>query len=35
MGLREKIGKKARETIENDFNWENFIEGLITQFKKK
>ncbi len=35
MGLREKIGRKARETIENDFIWETFIEGLITQFKKK
>ena len=32
--LREKIGRRARETMVNEYSWEKFVEGLIEIFKK-
>jgi len=31
--LRAKIGKNARDTIEKNYNWDNFIDGLIILFQ--
>ena len=32
--LRKKIGTKARETVEKEYSWEKFIDGLINQIMK-
>jgi len=32
--LRKEMGIKARQTVEKEYSWDNFIDGLINQIKK-